>query len=46
MFVGLLREEDQTFQRMAKNGMKSGKHYRVHLGSHASHTYQPFMSFL
>ena len=25
MFFGLLREEDQTFQRMVKNGMKSGR---------------------
>ena len=46
MFFGLLREEDQTFQRMVKNGMKSGKHYCIHLDNHASHTYQPFMSFL
>ena len=25
MVFGLLREEDQTFQRMVKNGMKSGR---------------------
>ena len=25
MFFGLLREEGQTFQRMVKNGMKSGR---------------------
>ena len=25
MFFSLLREEDQTFQRMVKNGMKSGR---------------------